>query len=127
MKTKPGTDIPEDLARALKRSHSLLAAWEILRPSCRREYVEYVSEAVKSETRRRRIEIVLRRTAEYAARHPEKTGAARRPSAGLKTAPSRLKRPKNPMPGFIRAALKKNGLMDAYRCRPHYQQNDTIG
>jgi uncharacterized protein YdeI (YjbR/CyaY-like superfamily) len=31
------------------------------------------------------------------------------------------------MPDFIRQALDERGLMDAYRSRPPYQQNDYIG
>lgn len=31
------------------------------------------------------------------------------------------------MPDFIREALTVRGLMDAYRARPPYQQNDYIG
>ncbi|MFQ6611340.1 MAG: YdeI/OmpD-associated family protein [Fidelibacterota bacterium] len=38
-----------------------------------------------------------------------------------------LKRPKYPMPGFVKKALVERGLMDAYRERPAYQQNDYIG
>jgi uncharacterized protein YdeI (YjbR/CyaY-like superfamily) len=40
---------------------------------------------------------------------------------------SRLKRPKYPMPGFVKQALEARGLMDEYRERPAYQQNDYIG
>jgi len=40
---------------------------------------------------------------------------------------SRLKRPKHPMPGFVKQALNERGLMRAYRDRPAYQQNDYIG
>ncbi len=40
---------------------------------------------------------------------------------------SRLKRPRYPMPDFVRAALLAAGLMEAYRERPPYQQNDYIG
>jgi hypothetical protein len=40
---------------------------------------------------------------------------------------SRLRRPRYPMPEFIKIALEKNGLMDEYRNRPAYQQNDYIG
>lgn len=40
---------------------------------------------------------------------------------------SNLKRPRYPMPNFIREALEKRGLMKAYRERPAYQQNDYIG
>jgi uncharacterized protein YdeI (YjbR/CyaY-like superfamily) len=31
------------------------------------------------------------------------------------------------MPDFFREALDSRGLMDAYRARPPYQQNDYIG
>ena len=44
-----------------------------------------------------------------------------------KQTPSRLKRPIYPMPDFVRQALTERGLMDAYRARPPYQQNDYIG
>jgi len=40
---------------------------------------------------------------------------------------SRLKRARNSMPDFIKSALAQNNLMDAYRLRPPYQQNDYIG
>ena len=40
---------------------------------------------------------------------------------------SGLKRAKNPMPVFVRNALNERGLMDAYRERPPYQQNDYLG
>ncbi|GAB2628727.1 YdeI/OmpD-associated family protein [Novilysobacter erysipheiresistens] len=40
---------------------------------------------------------------------------------------STLKRPKNPMPPFVREALDKHGLMGAYKARPPYQQNDYLG
>ena len=40
---------------------------------------------------------------------------------------ARLKRPRHPMPDFVRQALLARGLMDAYRARPAYQQNDYIG
>ena len=31
------------------------------------------------------------------------------------------------MPNFIRDSLNERGLMDLYRARPAYQQNDYIG
>jgi len=31
-----------------------------------------------------------------------------------------------PMPGFVKAALVKAKLMDAYRARPEYQRNDYL-
>jgi uncharacterized protein YdeI (YjbR/CyaY-like superfamily) len=38
-----------------------------------------------------------------------------------------LKRPRYPMPDFVREALNAHGLTDAYHSRPPYQQNDYIG
>ena len=38
-----------------------------------------------------------------------------------------LKRPQYEMPDFVREALVELDLMDAYRQRPPYQQNDYIG
>jgi len=31
------------------------------------------------------------------------------------------------MPDFVRKALEERGLIDAYRSRPAYQQNDYLG
>lgn len=36
-------------------------------------------------------------------------------------------RPRYTMPDYFRNALAKNNLMDAYRSRPPYQQNDYVG
>lgn len=40
---------------------------------------------------------------------------------------SRLRRPRNPMPDFVRAAIIRRGLMDAFESRPPYQRNDYLG
>jgi uncharacterized protein YdeI (YjbR/CyaY-like superfamily) len=40
---------------------------------------------------------------------------------------SRSKRPRYPMPEFVRTALEDRNLMSAYLQRPAYQQNDYIG
>ena len=40
---------------------------------------------------------------------------------------SKLKRPKQPMPAFVRNSLEEAGLMAAYQSRPAYQQNDYLG
>lgn len=40
---------------------------------------------------------------------------------------SNLKRQRNPMPDFIKTALEKNSLMNAFHERPAYQQNDYLG
>jgi uncharacterized protein YdeI (YjbR/CyaY-like superfamily) len=40
---------------------------------------------------------------------------------------SRLTREHHPMPTDVRAELNARGLMEKYRVRPPYQQNDYIG
>ena len=40
---------------------------------------------------------------------------------------ARLTRPVYLIPDFVREALVKHQLVDAYRARPPYQQNDYIG
>lgn len=40
---------------------------------------------------------------------------------------SNLERPRYPMPDFVRQALEERGLMEDYRARPAYQQNDYVG
>lgn len=40
---------------------------------------------------------------------------------------SKLKRPRHPMPGFVKQALQERDLMSEYEARPAYQQNDYIG
>lgn len=39
---------------------------------------------------------------------------------------SNLKRDRQPMPEFVKRALLKRGLMDAYDERPPYQRNDYL-
>jgi uncharacterized protein YdeI (YjbR/CyaY-like superfamily) len=39
----------------------------------------------------------------------------------------RTRRPRYPMPDFVRKALVAEKLLDAYRARPPYQQNDYLG
>lgn len=46
---------PEDLVAALKTSKKALAAFEAFSPSHRREYVEWISEAKRDDTRQRRL------------------------------------------------------------------------
>ncbi len=45
----------------------------------------------------------------------------------MKQRNSTLTRPKHRMPGFVKQALEELGLMEAYKERPAYQQNDYIG
>ncbi len=37
-----------------------------------------------------------------------------------------LKRPRQPMPDFVRQALEKRSLIERYRERPAYQRNDYL-
>lgn len=39
---------------------------------------------------------------------------------------STLKRPQQPMPALVKKALVARRLMEAYRARPAYQQNDYL-
>lgn len=39
---------------------------------------------------------------------------------------SKLKRPKQSVPGFVKQALKSRGLSEAYKKRPEYQQDDYL-
>lgn len=39
---------------------------------------------------------------------------------------SRLSRPIHPIPQFVADALAEHGMLEAYRSRPAYQQNDYI-
>ncbi len=40
---------------------------------------------------------------------------------------SQLKRPRHALPSFVKQAIEERGLVDAYKERPAYQQNDYIG
>jgi hypothetical protein len=55
----PTDSVPEDLARALERNSRAAAAWQVLRPSARREHVQSVIDAKKPETRERRIQNIV--------------------------------------------------------------------
>jgi hypothetical protein len=67
--TEPrGDDVPpEILAEALRHDPLAAATWDALAPSHRREYVGYIKEAKKDETRARRVQ---RTIDELAGRYP---------------------------------------------------------
>jgi uncharacterized protein YdeI (YjbR/CyaY-like superfamily) len=52
---KPEIDTPEDLQAALEANAAAKATFEAFPPSCRREYVEWVVEAKRPETRSKRL------------------------------------------------------------------------
>jgi hypothetical protein len=55
---------PPDLERALAKNKSAAASWEKLAPSHKKEYVLWITEAKKEETRQRRIEKAVAKIAE---------------------------------------------------------------
>jgi uncharacterized protein YdeI (YjbR/CyaY-like superfamily) len=69
MQTKRGEPIADDLAAALTSDPKVLAMWNTLRPSCQRQYAEWVSSAKRPETATRRIAAVLQRTEEWYQKH----------------------------------------------------------
>jgi len=51
---------------------------------------------------------------------------AAKAGAKPKSKPSKLVRPIEPMPAFVRSALSKRDLLVQYRARPDYQRNDYL-
>ena len=68
-KKKPPVQVPADLAKALRSNRKALATFEGFSPSHRREYVEWITEAKREETRERRIATALEWLAEGKSRH----------------------------------------------------------
>jgi uncharacterized protein YdeI (YjbR/CyaY-like superfamily) len=56
---KPVLEIPPDVKKALAKSKAAKAKFEKMPPSHQREYLGYVLEAKKAETRARRIEKMI--------------------------------------------------------------------
>jgi uncharacterized protein YdeI (YjbR/CyaY-like superfamily) len=52
---KPHVRVPVELSAALKRNKLAAKAFESFSPSCRREYVEWISAAKRPETKERRV------------------------------------------------------------------------
>jgi uncharacterized protein YdeI (YjbR/CyaY-like superfamily) len=52
---KPAPKTPPELAAALKKNKKAAAVFEAFSPSCKREYVEWIAEAKREETRDKRI------------------------------------------------------------------------
>ena len=52
---KPALEAPPEFTAAIKKSKAATAAYSAFSPSCRREYVEWIADAKRSETRDRRI------------------------------------------------------------------------
>ncbi len=58
-KPRPALPIPPDLAAALKNCANAAVVWEKFAPSHRREYIEWITEAKRPETRTRRLVTTL--------------------------------------------------------------------
>jgi uncharacterized protein YdeI (YjbR/CyaY-like superfamily) len=54
-KPRPELPAPDGLAAALKRNKAAAATFKGFSPSCRREYVEWIADAKRDETRQKRI------------------------------------------------------------------------
>ena len=52
---KPFPQAPDDLVAALRKNKAAQATYEAFPPSCKREYVEWITEAKREETRAKRL------------------------------------------------------------------------
>lgn len=69
VKAKRKVTVPKDLAAALKRSKKAEATFQGFSPSHRREYIEWITEAKREETRAKRIAQAIEWMAEGKPRH----------------------------------------------------------
>lgn len=63
-KPKPVLDLPADLGAALKANGAAQTHWDAFSPGKRRDYIEWVLEAKRNETRAKRIETIVAQVAE---------------------------------------------------------------
>ncbi len=63
-KQKPAPRVPDDLAAALKKNRKAAATFAAFSPSNQREYVEWISEAKRDETRAKRLATTIEWLAE---------------------------------------------------------------
>ncbi len=61
---KAALDLPGDLGAALKANDDAQAHWDAFSPGKRRDYIEWVLEAKREETRAKRIETIVAQVAE---------------------------------------------------------------
>ena len=61
--------MPDYFLAALKKNKKALAAFEKFSPSARREYVEWLTEAKREETRTQRLQTAIEWMAEGKQRH----------------------------------------------------------
>ena len=92
----PGQVIPEDLAAALAASAQAQAGFVAMSPSHRREHVKHVDEAVKPETRARRIATAIAAFEAHADATAAKAMTKELKPAKQKPAPAKKKAAKKP-------------------------------
>jgi uncharacterized protein YdeI (YjbR/CyaY-like superfamily) len=63
-KPKPPAKVPTDLAAALKKNKAAAKAFESFSNSHRREYIEWITEAKRDETRQKRVATTIEWLAE---------------------------------------------------------------
>jgi uncharacterized protein YdeI (YjbR/CyaY-like superfamily) len=61
--------VPADLAAALRRNRKARASFEAFSPSHRREYIEWITEAKREETREKRLATTIEWLEEGKPRH----------------------------------------------------------
>ena len=61
--------VPEDLAAGLKKNKAAAATFEEFSPSHRKEYIEWITEARRDETRQKRLSTTLEWLAEGKSRN----------------------------------------------------------
>jgi uncharacterized protein YdeI (YjbR/CyaY-like superfamily) len=66
---KPPLTVPQDLKAAIDGSPAAKATWDAFPPSCQREYVEWVTEAKRDETRTKRLSQTIAQLSEGKRRH----------------------------------------------------------
>jgi uncharacterized protein YdeI (YjbR/CyaY-like superfamily) len=66
---KKAVPTPADLAAGIKKSAKARTAWAEFSPSARKEYVEWITEAKRPETRAERLKTTLKWVAEGKQRH----------------------------------------------------------
>ena len=71
MKTEKGVALPDDLAERLREQPQLLSAFEQMRPSCQRGYVDWIDANAgdAKKPRDQRIERVLSKIGKWGERH----------------------------------------------------------
>jgi uncharacterized protein YdeI (YjbR/CyaY-like superfamily) len=68
-KPKPAAQVPEDMAAALRKHPKAQTAFDGFPPSHRREYIEWITQAKRPETREKRMQTMLEWLAEGKSRN----------------------------------------------------------